>query len=250
MAFQLPKDGLKRIQIGQSFAEYDLVRDHPSVFVSTPASLVAIQPENKKCFFVGRRGSGKTAIAYHILHENRRAISVVPQVFDLVRLPFANEQFQDTRQRPFKSLVCAFQRALLCELVKKWIEAHVWKFSDQSSIINKDRGLIETCDFDTRTISLVDEIFQAFNSPNQRLWLRQIKRSKEMIDEVARIRENANFDYVFLIDRIDESWDGSDSAIVCLMALMHACVQLVAACPSLRPYLFVRENIFSRIRDM
>jgi len=250
MSFQAPKDALQRVQIGQSFAEYDLVRDDPNIFVSTPASLVANQQDNNKCFFVGRRGSGKTAITYHILSKNRRAVSLVPQVFDLVKLPLAHEEFHDTRQRPFKSLVCAFERALLGEIAKHWAHQKIWTFSDAYPNFNKERGLIENCDFDTRVINLVDEIFEAFSNQNDKLWLRQIRRSQDLIQEVVSIRQNANFDYVFLIDRLDESWDGSNSAIICLMALMHACVHLRAACPSLRPYLFIRENIFSRIRTM
>ena len=250
MSFTAPKDALQRIQIGQSFAEYDLVREDPYVFVSTAASLVATQPDNKKCFFIGRRGSGKTAIAYHILSKNRRAVSLAPQVFDLVELPLDHEKFHDTRQRPFKSLVCSFERALLGELAKNWVTHKIWQFSDNYPGFNKERGLIESCDFDTRVINLVDEIFNAFSKQSEKLWLRQIRRSQDLISEVISIRENANFDYVFLIDRLDESWDGSDSAIICLMALMHACVHLTAACPSLRPYLFIRENIFSRIRAM
>jgi len=162
MSFTAPKDALQRIQIGQSFAEYDLVREDPNIFVSTPASLVATQPDNKKCFFVGRRGSGKTAIAYHILSKNRRAVSLAPQVFDLVKLPLDHEEFQDTRQRPFKSLVCAFERALLGELAKNWVAHRVWQFSDNHPSFSKDRGLIESCDFDTRVINLVEEIFNAF----------------------------------------------------------------------------------------
>jgi hypothetical protein len=250
MSFTAPKDALQRIQIGQSFAEYDLVREDPNIFVTTPASLVATQPDNKKCFFVGRRGSGKTAIAYHMLSKNHRAVSLAPQVFDLLQLPLANEEFCDTRQRPFKSLVCAFERALLGELVKNWKEHHVWDFSETYPNFNKERGLIEGCDFDTRVINLVEEIFDAFSKQNDKLWLRQIRRSADLILEANAIRSNANFDYVFLIDRLDESWDGSDSAIISLMALMHACVHLRAACSSIRPYLFIRENIFSRIRTM
>jgi hypothetical protein len=250
MSFTAPKDALQRIQIGQSFAEYDLVRVDPNIFVSTPASLVAIQPENKKCFFIGRRGSGKTAITYHILSNNHRAVSLVPLIFDLVKLPLAHKEFCDTRQRPFKSLVCAFERALLDELVKNWIQHKTWKFAEEYPLFNKERGLIEQCDFDTRIINVVEEIFDAFSNQNDKLWLRQIRRSQELIDEINSIRKNANFDFIFLIDRLDESWDGSDSAIICLMALMHACVHLTAACPSLRPYLFIRENIFSRIRAL
>jgi len=250
MSVTLPKDALQKVQIGQSFAEYDFVRQDPGIFVATPASLVANQPDNKKCFFVGRRGSGKTAISYNILAKNRRAVSLVPQVFDLMRLPLDHEEFRDTRQRPFKSLVCAFERALLGELVRNWVHANTWKFDERHPAISKDRGLIEGCDFDARVLNLVTEIFEAYSNPNERLWLRQINRAKDLILEVNTVRENANFDFLFLIDRLDESWDGSDSAIICLMALMHGCVQLMAACPSLRPYLFIRENIYSRIRDM
>src|ERR1700681_2243351 len=143
MPVQLPKDALQRVQIGQSFAEYDLIRDYPSLFVSTPASLAATQADNKKCFFVGRRGAGKTAIAYHILAKNRRAVSIIPQVFDLLKLPLANDEFRDTRQRPFKSLVCALERALLGELVSLWRKAHVWDFNEGAPSISKERGLIE-----------------------------------------------------------------------------------------------------------
>ena len=237
VSYLAPKDALQRIQIGQSFAEYDLVRDDPGIFVSTPASLVASQPDNHKCFFVGRRGSGKTAITYHLLSKNRRAISIAPQIFDLLKLPLSHEQFHDTRQRPFKSLVSAFERALLGELAKYWSAQKLWHFSETYPSFNKDRGLIEQCDFDTRVINIVEEIFEAFSNQNDKLWLRQIRRSEDLIKEVTSIRVNANFDFIFLIDRLDESWDGSDSAIICLMALMHACVHLRAACPSLRPYL-------------
>jgi hypothetical protein len=210
----LPKNALQRVQIGQSFAEYDLLREDPTIFVATPASLVATQPENKKCFFVGRRGSGKTAITYHLLSKSKRAISIAPQIFDLVRLPLEAEEFRDTRQRPFKSLVCTFERALIGELVKQWIKTHVWSSSDAYPHLSKERGLIEQCDFDTRVVNLVHEIFDAYNNQNDRLWLRQINRAKEMLEEIERIRENANFDFVFLIDRLDESWDGSDSAVI------------------------------------
>jgi len=250
MKIKLPKDALQKIQMGQSFAEYDIVRQDPSIFVSTPASLVATQVDNPKCFFVGRRGAGKTAIAYHLLSTNRRAIAVSPQIFDLINLPTSIDEFRDTRQRAFKSLVCVFERVLLGELAKKWIASRLWTFPDESTAFTKERGLIENCDFDTRIISLMTEVFEAYQSPNEKLWLRQINRAQQLIDEANEIRRDASFDYVFIIDRLDEAWDGSDGAVVSLMALMHCCVRLRAACRAIRPYLFLRENIYSRIRQI
>ena len=53
---QLPKDALQRVQLGQSFAEYDIIRKHIS-----------------------------------------KSITIVPQIFDLLRLPLQHEEFLDTR---------------------------------------------------------------------------------------------------------------------------------------------------------
>jgi hypothetical protein len=65
---------------------------------------------------------------------------------------------------------------------------------------------------------------------------------------VNRTPSISELGYILLIDRLDESWDGSDSAIISLMALMHAAVRLSAATKLVRPYIFVRENIYDRIR--
>ena len=83
----------------------------------------------------------------------------------------------------------------------------MWNFNEGAPNINKERGLVENCDFDLRVLNLVDEVFEAYTSPNQKLWLRQINRAKDLVDEVNDARENANFDFVLLIDRLDESWD-------------------------------------------
>jgi len=52
-----------------------------------------------------------------------------------------------------------------------------------------------------------------------------------------------------LFDRIDEAWDGSDKAVILVMALMHACIELVGV-QSVRPLLFLRENVFEKVRTL
>jgi len=68
---RLPRDALTRIHFGASFAEYDEVLRDPTVFVATPASIAALDPNKRKYFFVGRRGTGKTATGLHLLSEGR-----------------------------------------------------------------------------------------------------------------------------------------------------------------------------------
>lgn len=250
MSIVLPKNALERVQIGQAFAEYDLIRDDPQLFVSTPSTISALDPDGQSCFFIGRRGAGKTAIVYEIQRQIKRTISITPQIFDILKLPLKDEEFHDTRQRPFKSLMHTMERALLDEIVRTWTEERIFEFKNAPNTITKERNLIEELDFDQRIISLTDEIFDAYSKNQDKLWLRQINRSKELTTEINRLATNGSFKYVILIDRLDESWDGSPSAMICLMALMHAAVRLTASTQCVRPYVFIRENIYDRIRAM
>lgn len=245
---QLPKDALQRVKIGKAFAEYDLIRSDPLLFVSTPATISSLNLDGSNCFYIGRRGAGKTAITYEVQRRCPRTIHIIPQIFDLLRLPLEYKEFVDTRQRPFKSLMHSMERALVGEVVKAWYEKGIFKFDSSFDSLKRERGLIEDCDFDQRVINLTQEIFEAYTTENEKLWLRQIKRSKQIIEEANEIASNGNYEFIILIDRLDESWDGSDSAIICLMALMHAAVRLTAETTFLKPYIFIRENIYDRIR--
>jgi hypothetical protein len=80
-AFVLPKDALVRVNLGQAFAEYDPVLIKPGVFVRTPALNAAIDASRSKCFFVGRRGTGKTAITRFLGAQKNNVVSVQPELF-------------------------------------------------------------------------------------------------------------------------------------------------------------------------
>lgn len=247
---RLAKGALSKINIGQSFAEYDLIRNKPDAFVKTPAINAALDSSHSKCFFVGRRGTGKTAITYYLVSTQKTAVQLFPQIFDIIRLPRNLSEFKDTRQRPFKTLVYCFQRALQDEVVAQWIKHNLFEFNNKKLILNRERNLIEDFDFDMRMMKLVDDTFDALNKLNEKEWLRQINRVREISKEMNELRESAAWDFKLLIDRIDESWNGSDEAVIMLMALMHACVQTIAMFPPVRPLLFLRENIFERVRQI
>lgn len=76
-SIQLPKDALSRIHLGHSFAEYDIIRSNPQIIVKTPALLAAEASGRAKCFFVGRRGTGKTAITYHFATTQKNSARIL-----------------------------------------------------------------------------------------------------------------------------------------------------------------------------
>lgn len=248
--FILPKKALEKIEIGQAFAEYDIIRKDPELFVSTPATLSALNPDIGNCFFVGRRGAGKTAIVYEMERRFKRSVSITPHIFDLIELPLDHEEFRDTRQRPFKSLMHTMERALIDETLRAMVRDRVFEFRNTTTAISKERNLIEDCDFDQRILNLSQEIFDAYSKKQDKLWLRQLSRSKELIADINGLNNGSTPRYLLMIDRLDESWDGSASAMICLMALMHATVRLTAVTEIIRPYIFIRENIYDRIRSM
>lgn len=140
-AIVLPKDALQRVDMGKAFAEHDILRTTPELFVSTPATLAALSKDNSHCFFVGRRGSGKTAITIEIERKFPRSITILPQIFDLLELPLAHSEFNDTRQRPFKSLKYAAERALLGELARVWLKNK--KYTYDTAPRNRQRAIAD-----------------------------------------------------------------------------------------------------------
>lgn len=250
VAGKLPKNAISKISLGQSFAEYDIIREHDYVFVKTPAIDAALDASHAKCFYVGRRGTGKTAITYYLLRHEKDVILITPQVFEGINLRSDIKEFKDTRQRPFKSLVTCFQRAIIDEIFAQWIKEKKLQFSKGYQELIRERNYIDDYDFDFRVYAFIEEILEALTNPKRKDWFKLINREKVLIQEIRTIKSSDEWEVKILIDRIDELWDGSDEAVVLLMSLMHACVILHSQIPNIRPILFLRENIFERVRQI
>jgi hypothetical protein len=244
----LPRDAIRRIDIGQSFAEYDPVLLKPDVFVKTPALEAALDPERTKCFFVGRRGTGKTAITFYLARQNRLAVQLSPRVFEPMDA-FDVAPYRDTRQRPFRSLVFAFKRSLICEAISTWIRQELLRRNAFPVSLQGEQAAIES-EFDLRFLKFAAEYRTALDRRDETGWLEATSKVDALIRTVRDEFDNHKWQVTLLIDRIDEGWDGSDHAVVYLMALMHACVEVTATFPLLRPKLFLRENIFERVRRL
>lgn len=250
LRLQLPKNALKGLSLGQSFAEYDRLLERPNVFVETPALRAATDTQHSKCFFVGRRGTGKTAISLYLEHTKKNTVLLLPQLFAPLEKFFSAEEMLDVHQRPFKTLVTSFKRAMLDEVLISWKKRGLIALDRTSTIISKERNFIDDYDWDLRVLAFIEEGFEALNSEQDRDWLRGINRTKELANEIARLWDNEHGETAILIDRIDESWDGSDKAVVLLMALMHAAVELTSGFDFIRPLIFLRENVFERVRTI
>ncbi|WP_037249132.1 P-loop ATPase, Sll1717 family, partial [Rhodopirellula baltica] len=245
----VPKDAINRIHIGHAFAEYDLVRENPGLLVQTPAVLQATSNTPQRCFFVGRRGTGKTAITYLISNQRKNTLTLKPQVIapDSVGIPL--DKFRDTNQPPFKSLVLSFRKAILVHVLQQWKKDGLLSKQKLPRELSKEFMPDDQYDFD---LGLLDQFEKILNtlSADKSHWLKEVKRLERFFRAMEEWRGDSRFDYLVLVDSIDEAWDGSDRAVIFLAALMHACVDLFATCSYANAFLFLRENVFDRVRQI
>jgi len=248
--FRLPKDALARINLGQSFAENDRVLLNKDVFVRTPALQAALEPSRSKCFYVGRRGTGKTAISTYLSHTNKTVVQVHPELFSSLAEQITAEELADPRQKPFQSLVSCFTRAILDEAIQKWIDLQYITQNRFPDELKYERSYICDHDFDMRMLDFVEQIFDALHKQNDREWLKLKKKTRQVNDAINMLGGPPQWNVLILIDRLDDSWDGSDRAVMMLTALMHSCVETWSSSKCVRPMVFLRENIFERVRQV
>lgn len=158
---QLPKNALNRIDLGDAFAEYDkLLLRHPEIFVKTPALEAASNDAGTKCFFVGRRGTGKTAITYYLSTTRpKAAFQLHPLAFVPMSPAIDLNKLKDSRRKYFKSLVHCFKRAFQLEVLRIWNEQHLIAFDDLPSPLSKERNYVEDEDFDMRLLTFMEDLF-------------------------------------------------------------------------------------------
>jgi len=244
--YVLPKNAIQKIDLGQSFAEYDKLLEKKGVYVQTPALLAAIDPNTSKCFFVGRRGTGKTAISKYIYQNKPDVVVIKKPNLSLISLQIDSIINKEKIQILNQGLIACFKRTISCEIFKYFLTSDSIGWNRLPNDLKKEKNFIENYDFDDRCMSYIEEIVSAYSQGDFKSLSRSNKRSKE----ITSCLEHLPRETYMLFDGLDEFWDGSDATVTILMTLMHACIELAADYNMIRPLVFLRENVFDRIRKI
>ncbi|MGW4100712.1 P-loop ATPase, Sll1717 family [Mycobacterium sp. NPDC004974] len=241
----LPRKALDRIHLGQSFAEYDTYLTNPQVYVQTAALKAASDHDNPHCFFVGRRGTGKTATTRYLQDRVQNLRLIRPEIFSPSSLTLPLHDFADANQKPFRSLIAAFKRALVDEILLD----HFGKPSESRSIpdfARKERERYGDMDFDIRVLHFIASYTRGLQTEDDIAWLTEMSATKSALKAVNNAHIHSP--YTIVLDAIDDFWDGSQQAVLYLTALMHAALEVNTQAAAARVLIFLRENIFERVR--
>lgn len=244
---RLPKDAVRRINLGQSFAEYDTALLDETVYVHTPALAASRDPSSGKIFFVGRRGTGKTAVRRYCGENSVHTRVIVPAIFSPSSTIADLATAYNMRQKPFQSLVSAFRCALQVELLLLFQQSHPAR-TELPRAISDEIDLLGGDDFDLRALRTIKMVNDPLMAGDDEAWLRENKAARVIADQMKNIASAALSTHTLLIDSIDDYWEGTDEGLVYLTAFMHACQEISAQIPWARTILFIRENIFERVR--
>jgi hypothetical protein len=244
---RLPKNALAKLSVGLSFAENDAALRDEYVYVQTPAISAAINPASGKFFFVGRRGTGKTALRTYCERELRHSRVVVPEIFSPSSEIFDLELLASTRRGPFQSLLSAMKRTLIDELLILWAEAN--SRADLPDGLKTEMG--EQCHeyFDERTLKYIADVARTVRYGDD-VAIAALNRPTKTLTDLCKLIDGRDHEYLLLIDSIDDFWDGSDLALIFLTAVIHACLEVSTQIPWARALLLLRENIFDRVRAL
>ncbi|RIK81165.1 MAG: transposase [Planctomycetota bacterium] len=145
-------------------------------------------------------------------------------------------------------MVASFKRGIVDEVLAEQLRTHSLYPRQLVDSLIAERNYIESYTFDLRVLAFAEEAYDALKRGRDKEWLRLMNKAKQIVKDADIVLGADSRTNLVLIDRIDDAWDGSDSAVLALMATMHACVEMSATCERIRPMLFLRENIFERVR--
>jgi len=130
-----------------------------------------------------------------------------------------------------------------------WINKEHLRERDLSDELREEVETFGALDFDLRAVSYIENITVPLTSGDDAEWLRQVKVPKKHSKDMQELPQSTHAPYTLLLDAIDDSWDGSQLAVIYLTALMHAVLEINTQNVGMRAIVFVRENIFERIRQ-
>jgi hypothetical protein len=226
-------------------------------FYETPDYRTLIESADRP-IVVGRRGTGKSALCFHLSKYWRRGrattvIEMVPQEDQVIGIRPLLARFGSKYNQIKAGARIAWKYAILVEIganllgyyklgkvdPDRIIEAHSARWRKLGpSVCHRFRRLL------SQSLGACDPPEAIIAGLAQQLQLSQLQ------DVVAAALNEINNDFVVLVDQLDEGYEPDDVGGALVAGFVHAAIDLNSQLPRFRAYVFLRDNLFRVIAKL
>ncbi|MGA9033196.1 MAG: ATP-binding protein, partial [Sulfuricaulis sp.] len=204
---------------------------------------------------VGRRGTGKSALAYklekfwekaqktaviHLAAEEDQIIGIRP----LVAL-FGND-FKLIRS----ATRIAWRYAFLMEIAERLSKDYKYKKLENTAILDKHLSKWRTSryGFCAKLKNKLRDVVDPSSSPEERVsdMVHRLEL-REIETEVEVALQKIQLSIVILVDRLDEGYEPDPTGIGLINGLVHAVIDVNTKLDNVRTIIFLRDNIFRAV---
>lgn len=224
-------------------------------FVETPDYRALIE-SNDITVVVGRRGTGKSALAQGLSHHWRQRedvdlLTIAPEEHQALMLrPLATlfgHQFQHIRA----GMRVAWRYAFMMEAVRTMRRHYSFSRHPNSGLLISRLATWDSHGQDIldRYRGLLQSTIDRDVTPEQRITdLAHALKLRETADALLAISENIKRDLVVLIDCLDEGYQPDDEGVGIVNGLIQGAIDIKTRPLGIRPVVFLRDNIFRSIQ--
>ena len=230
--------------LGRVFVE---TADYRTLIESTDSTIV-----------VGRRGTGKSALAIRLArhwdtmdHVDVRKIS--PEDYQTISLRPPSGQFGDRFNLIRAGMKIAWRYALVMEATSA-LSPH-YRFprdGEYRALISRARSWTASGrDTSDRLVATLRESTDMELPPESRIGaLANELKIREMEELLAAACSSLPRRVIFLADRLDEGYEPDQVGTGIVDGLIQAAIDVKTTIPEIRPYIFLRDNIFRSVRNL
>ncbi len=223
-------------------------------FYETPAYLTLIE-SGDKTVVVGRRGAGKSALAYGLAKywkgvPKTRVIEMSLEKPHVIGLAPLVRLFGDSYRLISAACEKFWHYALLMEISLELSTYFKFDKADKDSVLSRHLATWRTLgnEVTLRLCKFLRDALAADAAPAERISDLAEKLELHALDGALRdVLESLDFTCVLLIDRLDEGYEPTDVGVGLLDGIVSATIELHAISPRIRTALFLRDNMFRMI---
>lgn len=228
-----------------------------AAFLETPDYHTLIETSDRP-IVVGRRGTGKSALAIRLQHywtrdDHTTVVAIAPEEHQAIGLRPRLAPFGDTFSKIRAASRLLWRFALTMETAHALLPTYKFKNTPGFGILQPhlDMWLDSGDDIFDRSMTVLRKVTPADLHPDERIAsLSQLLHLTAVETALRDACTHINTSVVFIIDRLDEGYAPDHKGTGLVAGLVHAAIDLKIKFNGVKSVIFLRDNIFRAVQQL